>query len=212
VADPFAPDGDILSSTVRDFAAATAARTPTPGGGSVAGVVGALGVALGEMAIQFTRGKKKFAEHEPFHAHLAARLERARKMFQDLVADDMAAYRLLQAAMKQADGPGKTQALQTAVAAAVDVPREMTKLALAVLEDLLALSGRCNPYLITDLVAGAVLAAAVAAMSDLNVRINLPQVADPETAAQLRRSSGDDVAKARRLLGQIEDAAAPHLS
>ena len=38
---------DVLSLSVREFAAATAAKTPTPGGGSVAGAVGAVGVALG---------------------------------------------------------------------------------------------------------------------------------------------------------------------
>ena len=37
---------DYLSMSVRDFAATTADKTPTPGGGSVAGVVASLGVAL----------------------------------------------------------------------------------------------------------------------------------------------------------------------
>ena len=96
---------DVLALSVRDFASATAAKTPTPGGGSVAGAVGALGVALGEMALNFTRGKKKFAEHEAYYTHLADRLEKARRMFQDLVADDIQAYQLYQAANRQEDGP-----------------------------------------------------------------------------------------------------------
>ena len=61
---------DILSIPVREFLAATAAKQPTPGGGSVAGVVAGLGVALGEMALNFTKGKKKYAEHEAFYDRL----------------------------------------------------------------------------------------------------------------------------------------------
>ncbi|MDY6913906.1 MAG: cyclodeaminase/cyclohydrolase family protein [Planctomycetota bacterium] len=197
---------NLLNMSVTDFIAATASKTPTPGGGSVAGVVGALGVALGEMALNFTRGKKKFAEHEELYAHLGDRLERARRMFQDLVADDVAAYKLYQATMRQEDSPEKDQAVQLATAAAIDVPREATKLALAVLADLLELSARCNPYLITDLLAAAVLAAAAAKLSDFNVRINIPQVDDKKAAEEIRKSSADDLAKATELLETIEQA------
>jgi len=197
---------DFLALSVRDFAAATADKTPTPGGGSVAGAVGMLGVALGEMSLNFTRGKKKFAEHEEFYAHLAARLAKARAMFADLVADDVAAYSYYQETSKLPDGPDKQQAQQTATAAAIAVPREATTLALAVLEDLAALSDKCNPYLITDLVAAAVLASAVTQLSDLNVRVNVPFLADKQSADDLRQASKNDVRRAKELQAVVEKA------
>jgi len=203
---------DVLSLSVRDFAASTAARTPTPGGGSVAGVVGALAVALGEMSLNFTRGKKKYAEHEEYYAHLAGRMEHARRMFQDLMDDDIQAYRLYQASMRMEDGPEKEKEVQLATAAAIDVPREATKLALALLKDLRELGGRCNPWLITDLLASATLATAAARLSDYNVRINVPHVADTDAAEQIRQSSQADLDKARKLLDEIEQAAREYLA
>ena len=203
---------DVLSLSVRDFASATAAKTPTPGGGSVAGVVGAVGVALGEMALNFTRGKKKYAEHEAYYQHLGERMEKARGMFQDLVADDMAAYQLYQAANRQEDGPEKDSAVQLATAAAIDVPRQATKLALAVLADLKELGGKCNPWLITDLLASATLSAAAVRLSDYNVRINVPSVSDKAAGEEIRQASRADLQKAQDLLDQIEQAAGKHLA
>ena len=202
---------DMLAKSVREFVAAAAAKTPTPGGGSVAGVVGALGVALGEMALNFTRGKKKYAQHEAFHEHLGQRLEKARQMFLDLVGDDMAAYNLYQETAKQPQGPQRDAALQVAVSAAISVPREMTKLSLAVLEDLLSLADKCNPWLISDLAAAAALAAATVRLCDYNVRINVPQVSDPQAAQMLRQFSRDDLARANQLLDEIEKVASEHL-
>lgn len=202
---------DILSIPVREFLAATAAKQPTPGGGSVAGVVAGLGVALGEMALNFTKGKKKYAEHEALYDRLSPRLEKARQMCQDLVADDIVAYKLYQQSMRQADGPEKDEAIQLAIAAAIDVPRQMTKLALAVQQDLLELAPKCNPWLISDLVAAAVLAFAAVKVSDFNVRINVPQVAEKEAAKQLREASHADVKKSAKLMEAIEKAASEYL-
>ncbi len=202
---------NLLDLSVRQFAAAAAAKTPTPGGGSVAGAVGALGVALGEMTLNFTRGKKKFAEHAEYHEHLAGRLEHARQMFQDLVADDVQAYQLYQAAQRQDDGPEKDEAVQLATAAAIDVPREVTKLALAVLADLKELGGKCNTWLITDLLASATLLVATVRLSDYNVRINVPSVADKAAAAEIHQSSANDLARAQALLEEVEAAAKTYL-
>ena len=198
---------DMLSMSVRQFIAATAAKEPTPGGGSVAGVVGALAVALGEMALVFTRGKKKFAAHEELHAHVAERLARAREMFGQLVHDDVAAFRNYQETMRMEDSPAKAEAIQVATAAAVAVPRESAKLAVAVLGDLRQLADKCNPWLISDLIAGAALAEAVCRLSDYNVRINAAQIADLAAAADIREASSDDVARASDLRARIESAA-----
>ena len=205
------PDADLLSMPVRQFIAQTAAKVPTPGGGSVAGVVGALGVALGEMALNFTKGKKKYAEHAEAHAHVATRFDRAREMFQQLVGDDVAAFRNYQEASRMDDSPAKTEAMEVATAAAIAVPREAAKLALAVLADLLDLSGMCSPWLVSDLVASAVLAEATVRLSDYNVRINVTQVADKAAAADLHRGSADDVARAAALRQEIEAAVKEHL-
>ena len=197
---------DLLSLSVRDFLAAVADKTPTPGGGSVAGTVGALGVALGEMSVNFTRGKKKFAQHEPFYQHVGARLTKARNMFMDLVADDVAAYGFYAETAKLPDGPEKNEKMQLALCASIDVPREMTKLSVAIMEDLLSLADKCNPYLLSDLMAGATLAAAAARLSDYNVRINVPQLADKQAGKEVQESSARDLARANQLLADIEKA------
>jgi formiminotetrahydrofolate cyclodeaminase len=199
-------DQDLLSMSVKDFLSAVAQKSPTPGGGSVAGTVGALGVALGEMSLNFTRGKKKFAQHEPFYEHLGSRLARARAMFIDLVADDVAAYGFYAETAKLPDGPDKDEKMQLALAASIDVPREMTKLAIALMEDLLTLADKCNPYLLSDLMAGATLAAAAARLSDYNVRINVPQLTDTQAGKEVQQSSTNDLARANQLLADIEKA------
>lgn len=196
---------DILNTSVREFVSATAAKQPTPGGGSVAGVVGALGTALGEMALSFTTGKKKFAEHEEFYRVLAGRLEKSRNMFMTLVADDMAAFGMYCDANAMPDGPEKQQASALALAAAIDVPREMTKLCLAVLGDLKSLADKCNPWLISDLVAGGILAAATTALCDLNVRINAKNLEDAQQRDEILAASTADRRRAAAIAVEIEE-------
>ncbi|MBN1942352.1 MAG: cyclodeaminase/cyclohydrolase family protein [Phycisphaerae bacterium] len=197
---------EMLCSSVEQFVAATAAKQPTPGGGSVAGLVAALAAALGEMSLNFTRGKKKYAEHEAFHAHLGARLEKTRRMFLDLIADDVTAYGMYAQTSQMPDGPGKKEAEALALAAAIDVPRETAKLALALQEDLLSLADKCNPWLLSDLIAAGTLAAAVTVLCDLNVRINAKHLSEAAAAADLRAASTADRARAAELAEQIEKA------
>lgn len=202
---------EMLNQPITDFIAATAAKTPTPGGGSVAGLVGALATALGEMSLNFTRGKKAHSEHEDLYATLAPRLTHAREMFLQLIADDMAAYGMYASAMKQPEHQ-RGEALQLALAAAIDVPRETAKLALAVLGDLAKLADKCNKFLVTDLVGGATLAAAVTVLCDMNVRINTKDLDDTQAAADIRQASAADRKRAHELAETIETTATTWLT
>ena len=203
------PD-ELIRMRVKEFLDATAAKTPIPGGGSVAGVVGALAAALGGMVLAFTRGKKKFSEFEAEHAALAARLGRARGMFADLTSDDASAYTLYQEAARCTDET-KESKMATATAAAINVPRQMTALALTVLEDLIAVGGHCNPYLLTDLSAGAVLAEAAVRLSDYNVRVNAAGMSDKSAADGLRQASARDVERAASLCKEVEKIVSEHV-
>ncbi len=195
------PNKDMLDMTVREFVAAVAADQPTPGGGSVAGVVGMLSAALGQMAVNFTRGKKKYALHANVHESVARRLLTTGALFQQLTADDAEAFGLYQAAR---DDDEKTQ---LALSLAINVPREMTKLSLAMMDDLLELADKCNPWLLSDLMGAAALAASTVRLCDHCVAINCGQLADTESGEEIRTASSSDVHKATVLLDAIEHTA-----
>ena len=199
------PADNVLNLSIAEFVDATSARTPTPGGGSVAAVVGALGVALGRMTLNFSKGKKALAQHEQYHAELENRLEVACGTMMQLVSDDIAAYQAYQAATRLPDGPEKNLASAEATQRAIDVPRRTTQASISLLEDMKELSGKCNNWLITDLLAAGALAVAAATLSDYNVRINLANLPD-STAEEIRTASRDDVARAKAIHAEIEEA------
>ena len=75
------------------FVASVASPTPTPGGGSVAAHVGALGAALAQMVAGLTAGKKKYAAVDAEMRELGARGRGARATRSSaLVARDADAY------------------------------------------------------------------------------------------------------------------------
>ncbi|MDP6636554.1 MAG: cyclodeaminase/cyclohydrolase family protein [Phycisphaerae bacterium] len=197
---------NILKNSVEEFISATGAKSPTPGGGSVAGVVGALGVALGRMTLNFSKGKKNLAQHEAYYAELEQRLETACAAMVNLVSDDIAAYQAYQQANRLPDGDDKTRAVTEATARAIDVPRQTTQTALGLLTDMKELAGKCNKWLITDLLAAGALAVAAATLSDYNVRINLPNLADQAQAEEIRNASRDDLDRARAIHAETEEA------
>ena len=51
----------ITERSIHAYLEALSAREPTPGGGSVAALVGALAAGLGVMVANFTLGRKKYA-------------------------------------------------------------------------------------------------------------------------------------------------------
>ncbi|MCK4626821.1 MAG: cyclodeaminase/cyclohydrolase family protein, partial [Phycisphaerae bacterium] len=127
----------------------------------------------------------------------------ARGMFADLTADDAAAYTLYTEANKCEDET-KAAKMATALAAAIDVPRQMAALAISVMESLIALGEHCNKYLLTDLSAAAILAEAVVRLSDYNVRVNAAGLTDKSAADDLREASSRDCKRAAELRQAVE--------
>src|SRR6267143_6718371 len=70
---------------VPEFLGEVASSAPTPGGGSVSALAGALAGALGSMVARLTVGKKKYAEHEARMREAEARAQALRRELFDLV-------------------------------------------------------------------------------------------------------------------------------
>jgi formiminotetrahydrofolate cyclodeaminase len=197
---------DVLALTVRDFLTDTAARQPTPGGGSVAALCGALAASLGAMAVEYTLGKKTYA---PYDAELRASLARfanASRMLQELVAEDIAAYEGLSQLLKlpEQERLGHPDFIP-ALVAAIRVPQTAGGFALDVLETCGTLVEKTSKFLVSDLGIAATYAHATVLASEFNVLVNLPLLPDPAEAAAVRQSLAQASARAQQLFPAIRE-------
>ncbi len=174
-----------LDQPLRSFLEDTASKTPTPGGGSVAALVGSLGAALLCMVGNFTLGKPKFERVERDIREILKEADKFKGKFSGLIQKDIEAYaRFSQTSRMPRDTSEleekRRQALQIALKNATQVPLTTAKLALRLLELAQLLVSKGNPNLITDVGAGALLADAALQSAALNVQINLVYIKDEE--------------------------------
>ncbi|MFH1746401.1 MAG: cyclodeaminase/cyclohydrolase family protein [Planctomycetota bacterium] len=164
-----------VAQSIGEFLEHLASEAPTPGGGSVAALTGALAAGLGQMACTLTLGRKKFADVEEPVRQLATRLAKTGGMLRRLMDEDAAAYSTLHTAFKL-DKSDATRARQIEQAASVaaQVPLETATVSRSVLRDLAALREIGNPNLSADMEAATHLAQAARLAAAANVRANLP--------------------------------------
>jgi len=194
----------ILDLSVRDFVTATAAKQPTPGGGSVAALVGALAASLAHMALAYTTGKKNFAQHEPAIQAAMAQLTTASTLLQNLIAEDIAAYAALSDMLKlPKDQRSAHPDYVPAVVAAIRCPQTAGAIALNILSLCETLLDKTSKMIISDLGIAAVYAHATVHASELNVRINLPLLPNQAEAADIKSRLTDTSAKADAIYARI---------
>lgn len=82
----------MLDSSVKEFIDKTSSSSPTPGGGSVAALVGCLATSLSSMVVSLTKGKKKYLEVEPLMDELKEKLDKIQLEIQEFINKDIKAY------------------------------------------------------------------------------------------------------------------------
>jgi len=175
-----APDADALAEPLHRFLDRLAARTPTPGGGAAAALVGALSCGMGRMVAAYSD------DGDPAVRTAAGRLAQADRMLRELVSEDMAAYeRLRRAGGSAKNDPQAAAERQQALAAAGLVPLEMAATATAALSALDELKTAAKRSLISDLGVAAALGRACVESAAYSVRINAAALASAEDAAEM---------------------------
>ncbi|HUB26015.1 MAG TPA: cyclodeaminase/cyclohydrolase family protein [Tepidisphaeraceae bacterium] len=191
-------------TTIEQFLAATAARQPTPGGGAVAALAGALAAALAEMVLNYSVGKGDLAAFEPELKTALAEMSRARQMLIEFMAEDQAAYEALTAAKKlpPAD-PKRQEAIKIALHVSLNVPRLVAYTALAILALCDRIVSKVNKYLLSDLAIAADLATATVRCAIYNVKVNISEIPDPHERARLEDSNQKTLIRALELIQKI---------
>lgn len=176
------------NSTLDGFTAALASSEAVPGGGGAAALCGALAASLGAMVCALSEGKKSCAEHAPFLAEAAAKLERIRVYMLRLIDEDGKAFQPLKKylSLPRTD-PERQKHMEAALRVACYIPTEVLYTAADAAETLCALAERGVRGAISDAGAGLIMCRAAMRASELNILINAAGMADEVFAMTLRR-------------------------
>ena len=178
------------STPIGTFLTAAAAKQPTPGGGSVTALVGALAATMGEMTLNYSVGKKGLEVHQDVLAPALRELTHAREVLVRLMIEDQGAFAAVTAARKRPQSdPDRDGHFRAALLACIRIPQTMAATGVAVLEIVDRVTDKVNPWLLSDLAVCADLAMATVRCALHNVRANLPDVKDPADRDNLERTS-----------------------
>ncbi|MGX2040342.1 methenyltetrahydrofolate cyclohydrolase [Methylocaldum sp. MU1018] len=175
--------GMIKDKTIHQFLDDLASKSATPGGGSAAAIMGAMGAALVSMVCNLTIGKKNYEAVEPEMKELLAEAENLRARLMDMVRADvevfgkvMAAYGLPKETDEQKNA--RSQQIQSTLREATDVPLECAKACAEVIRLSKAAAEKGNRNVVSD--AGVAVVAAQAALKSaaLNVYVNAGAIKD----------------------------------
>jgi len=203
---PFDPDKKIIenqfkgsgrrlvSMSLREFVDELSMDSPTPGGGSVAALCGALSAALSSMVSNLTVGKKGYEGAETEMRSVAVRAQAVKDDLLRAVDRDTLAFNKVMEALRlpkitPEQALEKEKALEEATKEATLVPLEvMERCGEAVhLAEMAASNGYRSS--LSDAGVGGLTAAAAGEGAYLNILINLPTIRDEKFKARVRRQA-----------------------
>lgn len=198
---------NFCDKTINEFLDSLASKEPTPGGGALPGIVTALSTSLGTMVLAYTKGKKKYADHESFHHDCGHFLLSTRAEATELAAADAAAYATLNTLWKlDDDDPKRLSFWADAVEQAIDVPIQTMELCHRLLATFSTMIGKTNKLLVSDLATASILTNASAEIAAWTARINLPLVKDEKRKDELTEKTASLLVSCNSLAHKIDSA------
>jgi len=199
-----------INEPMKQYLDDAASGEPTPGGGSVAALVGALGTALTSMVCNFTVGKEKYKDVEEEVAEILSKAEALRGDLSELMQADTEAYGKVGEAYGMPRKTSKqkkarTAAIQEALKGALEVPLKATMCCYDVLKLNQPLVDKGNTNLISDVGVAVALAEAALHSAAMNVEINLAFIKDEEFCQEIRGKLDPVVAESTKIKTEVWD-------
>lgn len=180
----------IQDFTVSSFLEELSSKKPTPGGGGAAGLAGAVGTALGEMVVNLTLGKKKYADVEEEMQSILITLTQMREEFLRLADEDAVVFAPLAAAYSlpattEEEKKKKEVILEDLLVSAALVPLSVMELCLKTLNLLEFLGEKGSRLAVSDVGVGVQMIRASILGAKMNVYINTKTMVHREKAREL---------------------------
>lgn len=193
----------LVKMNLREFCNETLSDSPAPGGGSVAALMGAVGVSLGGMVANLSAGKRGWEERLGYFSDRAVQAQQLKDELLFLVDEDTAAFNKVMDAFglpkeTAEDKAARSAAIQHANKYAAEVPLRVMETAAKAYRLLADLAANGNPASISDVGVGLLALRACIEGAAMNVKINLSGLKD-----EALRSSLD--AKVREVRAQSNE-------
>lgn len=181
----------LRTKSIDEFLKVLASDAPTPGGGSVAALNGALGCALLEMVCDLTLGKEKFKEVWKDLEPIKAQIEKLREELTDSIDRDAKAYDLVTAAYKMPkstdeEKEARKEAIQAAMMTAAETPKATARYIHQALRMAKEVAEKGNPNVLSDAGVGAACLLAAMNAALMNIAINLGSIKDEAYTHQMK--------------------------
>jgi len=183
----------LIDKKVSNFLDELASNSPTPGGGSVAALTGALGASLISMVGNLTVGKKKYEDVEEDIKKIISSSEKLRYELSQLIEEDVKVFNNFMATYKmpkETEDEKKVRAekMQESLIKAARVPLKTAYkcLDIMILSQESAEKGNIN--VISDAGVAVLMAEAALESAILNVKINLRMIRDEKIRTELSSS------------------------
>jgi formiminotetrahydrofolate cyclodeaminase len=173
----------ITERPVETFLDELASAAPTPGGGSAAAIIGAMGAALLSMVCSVTLSKKGQEAVEPDMKAVRDESERLRARLTAMVAEDIAAFDGLMAAYRlpktnDEEKSRRAEAIQSNLRAATETPLACARACAEVVALARRAAEKGFAGVISDAGVGVLAANSALRGAALNVYINAPSLKD----------------------------------
>jgi len=197
-----------VNTSLEGFLTSVASDTPTPGGGSVAALVGAQGAALVAMVCRIVM-RKKGADPGKV-GNILARSEKLMESLLKLMEEDAQAFDMVIRAFKmpkntEDERKARTVALQAARRRAAEVPLETGEACLEVLKLARITINLVGRNMISDVMVAAFCAYSGVMGASYNVRINLHTLKDATHREKMEKRVEALVRETKRLIGEVEN-------
>lgn len=184
----------LVQKSCVDFVAELSTKAPVPGGGGASALVGAIGMALGNMVASLTKGKKKYIDVEEDIIRLQEEAYIIQEKLLKLVDEDAKAFEPLSKAYSmpketQSQIEEKERVMEEALIKASQVPYHIMEVAIKALDIVEELSNIGSRLAISDAGVGASCIEAAIKGAALNVFINTKLMKDRVYADELNKQT-----------------------
>ncbi|MCF8001183.1 MAG: cyclodeaminase/cyclohydrolase family protein [Halanaerobiales bacterium] len=188
--------------SLKEFNSKLASDSPTPGGGSVAGLSAALAASLASMVVNLTKDSDLDKYSDKLEENIDFALE--------LIDKDALSFNKVMDAFKmkketEKDKEERQKAIQTALYDASLTPMETIKLAKSILEITVEVAKKGNKNAVSDAGVAALMALASVKSAAYNVYINTASLKDRQKANELEEKAQNLVTESQKLADKVEN-------